>query len=84
MTGRITVQLKTGVLDTEGVAIGRALGTLGFGEVAVRVGRIFDVEVPGDEPEAARARLTEMARKLLANPVMETFTVELLPDGQRP
>lgn len=80
MKGRITVQLKGGVLDVEGKAIARALGSLGFGDPGVRVGRVFEVDLGdtvGDDVEAARARLTEMAQKLLANPVMESFRVEV-------
>ncbi len=80
MKGRITVQLKSGVLDVEGAAIGRALQTLGFAGTSVRVGRTFEVDVPAETVEAARALLDDMARKLLANPVMETFRVEVLGD----
>ena len=75
MKGTITVRLKAGVLDVEGVAIGRALSTLGFGDPAVRVGRVFEVDLAETDPAAARAALTGMAEKLLANPVMETFEV---------
>lgn len=81
MKGRITVQLRPAILDVEGKAIARALGSLGFGEPAVRVGRVFEIDLGADfgtDAEAARVRLTEMAQKLLANPVMETFTVEVL------
>ena len=88
MMGLITVQLKSGVLDVEGTAIARALGSLGFGAPAVRVGRVFEVDlghVVGTDVAAAEARLTEMAQKLLANPVMETFRVQVLaPAGARP
>lgn len=83
MKGRITVQLRPAILDVEGKAIARALGSLGFGEPAVRVGRVFEVDLGADfgaDAEAARARLTEMAQKLLANPVMETFTIDV-PTG---
>ena len=81
MKGRITVQLRSAILDVEGKAIARALGSLGFGEPAVRVGRVFEIDLGADfggDRDAARARLTEMAQKLLANPVMETFTIEVL------
>jgi phosphoribosylformylglycinamidine synthase PurS subunit len=81
MKGRITVQLKAGVLDVEGTAIARALTSLGFDAPQVRVGRVFEVEL-GDaaagDPGRARAILDEMARKLLANPVMERFEVEVV------
>lgn len=88
MKGLITVQLKSGVLDVEGKAIARALGSLGFGEPGVRVGRVFEVDLGdavGSDAVAAEARLIEMAQKLLANPVMETFRVQVLPvTGERP
>lgn len=80
MKGRITVELKSGVLDVEGKAIGKALGSLGFGSPEVRVGRVFEVDLGTSvaDAEAARHQLTEMARKLLANPVMESFRVEVV------
>lgn len=83
MKGRITVQLKAGVLDVEGTAIARALGSLGFTASEVRVGRVFEVELGPEvahDPAGAALVLTDMARKLLANPVMERFEVEVL-DG---
>jgi len=81
MKGRITVQLKAGVLDVEGTAIARALGSLGFAAPEVRVGRVFEIELGpelSDDPAAATRVLTDMARRLLANPVMERFEVEVL------
>jgi phosphoribosylformylglycinamidine synthase len=81
--GRVTVRLKGGVLDVEGKAIEGALASLGFGGVAgVRVGKVFEVALEADTAEAARAQLDEMADKLLANPVMERYEVEVQGAGQ--
>lgn len=81
MKGRVTVQLRPGVLDVQGKAIGQALRSLGFGAVeGVRAGKVFEVELGGLDRDAALSALDAMADKLLANPVMETYTVELV-DG---
>ena len=79
MKGRVIVSLRTGVLDVEGKAIGKAIESLGLGPIGdVRVGRVFEVDL-GDVPrEDAEVRLKAMAQRLLANPVMETWRVELL------
>ncbi len=78
MKGRVTVRLKGGVLDVQGKAIAGALGGLGFDGVGqVRVGKVFEVELTTDDPSLARTQLAAMAEKLLANPVMESFTIEV-------
>ena len=77
MKARIYVTLKEGVLDPQGKAVCHALRELGYSEVAgVRMGRYLEVELEGEPPEA-RARLDEMCRRLLANPVIEDFRVEM-------
>lgn len=74
----VTVMLKDGVLDPQGQAIGQALHHLGYGEVgAVRAGKVIELELGEGEPAALRERAVEMARRLLANTVIENFTVEL-------
>ena len=74
---RVLVRLKPGILDVQGAAIQRALAGLGFGDVgAVRVGKVVELDVDADTIERARARADEMCRKLLANPVIEDFTIE--------
>ncbi len=78
MKARVTVTLKSGVLDPQGQAIEGALTGLGFSGVgSVRQGKIFDIEIA--EPDAATARqaLAEMSEKLLANTVIEDFSIEL-------
>jgi phosphoribosylformylglycinamidine synthase len=75
MKARVTVSLKPGVLDPQGRAIQHALETLGFTDVAdVRVGKVIELDVADGTPAA---RLEEMARRLLANTVIENFRVEL-------
>lgn len=75
MKARVTVSLKPGVLDPQGRAIHHALEGLGFGQVHdVRVGRLIELEVADGTTEADVA---EMAKKLLANGVIENFRVEL-------
>jgi phosphoribosylformylglycinamidine synthase len=68
--------LKSGVLDPQGKAIGHALHTLGFGNVGeVRAGKVIELELTETDPERARASADEMARKLLANTVIESYRV---------
>lgn len=75
MKARVTVSLKPGVLDPQGRAIRHALDGLGFPEVSdVRVGKIIELDVAEGTTEE---QVAEMARKLLANTVIENFRVEL-------
>ncbi|KQT86260.1 phosphoribosylformylglycinamidine synthase subunit PurS [Aurantimonas sp. Leaf443] len=75
---RIVVTLKNGVLDPQGKAIEGALGNLGFAGVAsVRQGKVFDVEIDGEDAETARTHLSDMCDKLLANTVIENYSVEI-------
>ncbi|MBI3873266.1 MAG: phosphoribosylformylglycinamidine synthase subunit PurS [candidate division Zixibacteria bacterium] len=78
VTGTVTVRLKPGVLDPQGQAIRRALEQMGFESVHnVRTGRTFEIQLDAPDPASAHGRLTEMSQKLLANPVVETFSVEV-------
>jgi phosphoribosylformylglycinamidine synthase len=80
MKAVVTVMLKEGVLDPQGKAIGHALTTLGFPGVGeVRAGKRIEIELAETDPAAAAARAEAMARKLLANLVIESFAVEVLP-----
>ena len=75
---RVFVMPKTGVLDPQGKAIGHALGTLGFDGIGeVRTGKVIELELAETDPDAARATAEAMARKLLANTVIEAFRVEI-------
>lgn len=72
----VDVMLKPEIHDPQGEAISRACQRLGFGQVAgIRQGKRFEVEVSGDADEAALAGVRELAGELLANPVIEEFTV---------
>ncbi len=77
-TAVVTVMLKPGVLDPQGQAIGQALHHLGYGEVgAVRAGKVIELELGDGDPAELRARAEDMSRRLLANTVIENFSVEL-------
>jgi phosphoribosylformylglycinamidine synthase subunit PurS len=72
----VTVMLKEGVLDPQGKAIGHALGTLGFtGVNDVRAGKVIVLDLAETDPARAKAAAGDMARKLLANTVIESFWV---------
>ena len=74
----VTVMLKPGVLDPQGKAIGHALHTLGFEGVGeVRAGKVIELELSEHDPARARASAEDMARRLLANTVIEGFHVEI-------
>jgi len=74
---RVLVRLKSGILDVQGAAVKRALGGLGFTDVAdLRVGKVIEVDVDAASADAARARVDEMCRKLLANPILEDYAIE--------
>lgn len=78
MKAYVTVMPKNGVLDPQGKAIGHALGTLGFSGVGeVRAGKVIELDLTETDPAKAKAAAEEMARKLLANTVIESFKVEL-------
>ena len=74
----VTVMPKAGVLDPQGKAIGHALHNLGFGGVGeVRAGKVIELELAEQDPARARAQAEDMARRLLANTVIESFRVEV-------
>ncbi len=76
---RITVTLKNGVLDPQGKAIEGALGALGFeGVGSVRQGKVFDVEIQGSDRAKAEADLKAMCEKLLANTVIENYSIAII------
>lgn len=79
MKARVTVMPKSGVLDPQGKAIGHALAALGFAGVGeVRAGKVIELDLAETDPARAKAEAEEMARKLLANTVIESFRVELV------
>jgi phosphoribosylformylglycinamidine synthase subunit PurS len=75
---RVHISLKAGVLDPQGKAIGNALKGLGFDGVGeVRQGKLIELELADTDAAAARARVEEMCRQLLANPVIENYAIEI-------
>ena len=79
INARVTVTLKKGVLDPQGKAIEGALGTLGFeGVSSVRQGKVFDLVLGHDDRGKAEGELKAMGEKLLANMVIEDFTVAIV------
>ena len=80
MKARVTVTLKSGVLDPQGKAIEGALRSLGVeGVASVRQGKIFDIEIEGTADRAnAEALLKQAADKLLANTVVENYRVDVV------
>jgi len=78
MKARIHVYLKPGVLDPQGQAVANSLQHLGFEEVtAARQGKLIELDLDTADADEARARVEAMCEKLLANPVIENYAVEL-------
>lgn len=79
MKARVFVTLKNGVLDPQGEAVKHALGTLGFDGVnGVRQGKMIEVELDETDTSKAKAEVTDMCEKLLANTVIENYAVEII------
>jgi phosphoribosylformylglycinamidine synthase len=79
MKARVTVTLKAGILDPQGKAIEGALRSLGIAGVAsVRQGKVFDIEIEGEDRKQAKAALEQAADKLLANTLIENYDVKLI------
>ena len=77
MKATVLVRPKSGILDPQGVAVERALGHLGFAVSDARVGKVVDLEVSADDETAARAQVEKMCEQLLANPLIESYEIEL-------
>ena len=79
MKARIFVTLKPGVLDPQGAAVKHSLGTLGFEGVGqVRQGKVLEIDLAEHDEARARASLQDMCDKLLANTVIEDYSIELV------
>jgi phosphoribosylformylglycinamidine synthase subunit PurS len=79
MKARVTVTLKSAILDPQGKAIEGALKSLGIAGVAsVRQGKVFDIEIADGDRAGVEARLKAAAEKLLANTVIENYRIEVL------
>ncbi|HCU25154.1 MAG TPA: phosphoribosylformylglycinamidine synthase [Deltaproteobacteria bacterium] len=79
MKAKVTVKLKSGVLDPQGKAIVHSAHTLGFTAIQeVRVGKVFEIDIETADSQQAKAQLEQLAGQLLANTVIENFSVEIL------
>lgn len=79
MLAKVYITLKNGVLDPQGKAILGSLHAMGFHHANdVRVGKYLEIEVKSSDPEVVRAEVSEMAKKLLANTVIENYRIELV------
>jgi phosphoribosylformylglycinamidine synthase PurS subunit len=77
MKATVLVRPKQGILDPQGEAVETALEHLGFSVSAARVGKVVDIEVEATDPAEARAQVEKMCEQLLANPLMESYEVEI-------
>jgi phosphoribosylformylglycinamidine synthase len=74
----VLVRPKQGILDPQGEATRGALQKLGFHVEETRVGRVFDLEVTSTDRAAAKAEIEQMCERLLANPLIESYEIELV------
>ena len=82
MKATVLVRPKHGILDPQGQAVESSLRQLGFAVGAARVGRVVDLEVEANDPAGARAEVERMCEQLLANPLIESYEIELVePPG---
>jgi phosphoribosylformylglycinamidine synthase len=77
MKATVLVRPKSGILDAQGEAVERALGHLGFAVSDARVGKVVDLEVDAADEAAAREQVERMCEQLLANPLIESYEIEL-------
>lgn len=82
MKARVRVFLKPSVFDPQGSTVAAALQRVGFAEVqSARIGKSIDLELEGSDREAAKTRIAAMCEKLLANPVIESYSIEILGEA---
>jgi phosphoribosylformylglycinamidine synthase subunit PurS len=74
----VLVRPKPGILDPQGEAVGSALGHLGFDVQDARVGKVIDLEVEAADEATARVEVEQMCERLLANPLIESYEVEIV------
>ena len=77
MRATVLVRPKPGILDPQGEAVLGSLKQLGFAVDGARIGRVVDLEVETSDPAAARAEVERMCEQLLANPLIESYEIEL-------
>jgi phosphoribosylformylglycinamidine synthase subunit PurS len=76
----VLVRPKEGILDPQGDAVQNSLRHLGFAVAEARVGRVVDIEVDASDPASARAEVERMCDQLLANPLIESYEIEIAAD----
>ncbi|HMB18357.1 MAG TPA: phosphoribosylformylglycinamidine synthase subunit PurS [Gaiellaceae bacterium] len=77
MKATVLVRPKPGILDPQGEAVESSLRQLGFAVADARIGRVVDLEVEASDAAAARAEVERMCQQLLANPLIESYEIEL-------
>ena len=77
MKAKVLIRPKEGILDPQGQAVEQSLRKLGFAVADARIGRVVDVEVEASSADEARKQVEEMCRQLLANPLIESYEVEV-------
>jgi phosphoribosylformylglycinamidine synthase PurS subunit len=80
MKATVLVRPKEGILDPQGQAVESSLRQLGFPVDEARVGRLIDLEMTAESPAEARAEIERMCERLLANPLIESFEIEVVED----
>ena len=81
MRARVLIRPKAGILDPQGEAVWASLQQLGFAVENARVGRMVDLEVKATTRDEARAEVERMCERLLANPLIESYRIEVGEDG---
>jgi phosphoribosylformylglycinamidine synthase subunit PurS len=77
MRATVLVRPKQGILDPQGQAVESSLRQLGFSVEGARIGRVVDLDVQATDPSVARAEIERMCEQLLANPLIESYEIEL-------
>jgi phosphoribosylformylglycinamidine synthase subunit PurS len=77
MRATVLVRPKKGILDPQGQAVEDSLRHLGFAVAEARIGRVVDLEVDAADPAQARAEVERMCAQLLANPLIESYEIEI-------
>jgi len=77
MKATVLVRPKAGILDPQGEAVETSLRQLGFPVGEARVGRVIDLDVDAASPDAARSEIERMCERLLANPLIESYEIEV-------
>ena len=78
MRATVVVRPKPGILDPQGEAVGSALGHLGFEVGDARVGKVIDLELEAADAATAKTEVERMCEQLLANPLIESYEVEIV------